>query len=376
MSDKEKSIPLYIKIREYIKSQIEMGILKPGDQIPTETDLTNKFQVSRITIKTALRHLVDEGLIFRVAGKGSFVSSSELQSSVQEELSDYPAKKKIGFLMPQLGDFLSIQLLRGIEEVCREEGLLLMVTSVLTQSEERTAIREMIAAGAEGLIIFPVDGEAYSEEILKLKSDRFPFVLVDRYLPGIKTNAVFSDNQQGGNIGTDYLASLGHKNIGIVSFTKSKTSSSEDRFRGYLDAAKKNQLQLQHNYWLTQFDDVSYQDEQSMIETIFDWLQQEQDITAVFAFSPQIAIYIVKAAKRLGKKIPEDLAIICFDNPQIRDVENDYFTWIEQNFELMGTEAVQLLLNVIRDPSTLEQIVIPVSLHEEQSSIIRASLDI
>ncbi|MCD9020677.1 substrate-binding domain-containing protein [Cohnella sp. NL03-T5] len=106
------------------------------------------------------------------------------------------------------------------------------------------------------------------------------------------------------------------------------------------------------------------------------WLQQEQEVTAAFAFSPQIALCIDKAANRLGKRIPEDLAIICFDNPQIRDVENDYFTWIEQNFERMGTEAAQLLLNTIRNPSTLEQIVIPVSLHEGKTTSIRASLEI
>ncbi|QTH40352.1 substrate-binding domain-containing protein [Cohnella sp. LGH] len=364
MGEKEKKAPLYIQIREYIKNQIESGVLKPGDQIPTETDLTNKFQVSRITIKSALRHLVDEGLIYRVAGKGSFVSSEESHGLPQEEESVYTPKTKIGFLMPQLGDMLSIQLLRGIEEVCREEGLVLMVKSVLTQLEERLAIREMIAEGAEGLIIFPVDGEAYSEEILKLKSEQFPFVLVDRYLPGIKTNAVFSDNQQGGFVGTDYLAQRGHKNIGIVSFTKSKTSSSEDRFSGYLGAAKQNRLPLQHRYWLTQFDDVSFQDEQSINDEVFDWLQQEPDITAIFAFSPQIAICAARAAERLGRKIPEELSIICFDNPQIRDMHGDYFTWIEQNIEWMGTEAVNLLLRVIRDPSVLEQLVIPVSLRE------------
>ncbi|MCQ6561005.1 GntR family transcriptional regulator [Paenibacillus mendelii] len=365
MRDQEKNTPLYVQIREYIKNQIEMGILKPGDQIPTELELKDQFQVSIMTIKTALRFLVDEGLVFRIAGKGSFVSTGEKQEAKDLLLEN---KVKIGFLMPPLGDKLSIQLFRGIEESCRDEGLMLMVKSVLTQSEERFAIREMIDAGAEGLIIFPVDGEAYSDEILRLKSDRFPFVLVDRYLPGIKTNAVYSDNYDGGHIGTDYLARKGHKHVGILSLNRSKTSSSEDRFRGYLDAAKKNQLRLEPNYWLTQIDDASLPDENNRKEMIFEWLQNEPTITSVFAFSPETALCAAKMAVKLGKKIPEDLAIICFDNPQIRGLENDYFTWIEQNFELMGTEAVKLLLRSMHDPSTLEQIVIPLSLHEGQST--------
>jgi GntR family transcriptional regulator of arabinose operon len=172
------------------------------------------------------------------------------------------------------------------------------------------------------------------------------------------------------------LAQLGHKNIGILSSTKSKTSSSEDRFQGYLDAIKKNQLKIEPNYWLTRIDEVSYQEEQSTKEMIFDWLQNEQDITAVFAFSPQTALYVALIASKLGKRIPEDLEILCFDNPQIRDLEHDYFTWIEQNFEMMGTEAIQLLLRTIREPSTLEQIFIPVTLQEGRTTKVPTSLEV
>lgn len=363
MSSQEKKTPLYVQIRTFLKQQIELGVLKPGDQIPTEAELIHKFQVSRITIKTALRYLVEEGLIFRVAGKGSFVAYGE---SAEERREERPERKgRIGFLMPPLGDSLSIQLFRGIEESCREEGLMLMVKSVLTQSEERLAIREMIDAGVEGLIIFPVDGEAYSEEILKLKSDRFPFVLVDRYLPGINTNAVYSDNYTGGKLGTDYLAELGHRHIGILSLNRAKTSSSEDRFRGYLDSAKANRIKLEPNYWLTQMDGVAFPNEESIKERIVDWLQSEPAMTAVFAFSPETAIEAAIAARKIGRRIPEELAIICFDNPQVRDLEVHYFTWIEQNFERMGAEAIQLLLKSMRNPLTLEQLVIPVALHEE-----------
>jgi GntR family transcriptional regulator of arabinose operon len=364
MGESTKTVPLYIKVREFIKKQIDNGDFKAGDLIPTENELMEQFQVSRGTIKNALKYLVEEGLVYRVAGKGTYVASTE--DRFHAELPEISEVRKIGFITEPLGSLLSIQLLEGIEEACREEGWLLMIKVVPTQKEERLAIRELLAANVEGLIIFPVDGKTYSDEILELKMKQFPFVLVDRYLPGIKTNSVYSDNYTGGFMGTEYLAGLGHKSIGVISAVKSSTSSSEDRFLGYLDAAKKHQLKISPNHWLTRMNEFTYSEPEVRQEYIKDWLKKESDITAVFALAPFLAVEVAEAAHALGKKIPDDLAILSFDDPQIitSDFKKSYFTWIEQDFEKMGTQAVQQLLRVINDPSSIEQIVLPVSLHE------------
>ena len=69
----ESGIPLYIQIKDYVKEKIETGELKTGDKIPSEELLCEKFNVSKITIIRALRDLVNEDIIFRKQGKGSFV---------------------------------------------------------------------------------------------------------------------------------------------------------------------------------------------------------------------------------------------------------------------------------------------------------------
>jgi GntR family transcriptional regulator len=71
----EKSVPLYLQLKDMIKQEIKKGVLKPNDRLPSEKELCNIYKVSRITVRQALAELVNEGLIYRSHGKGTFVAS-------------------------------------------------------------------------------------------------------------------------------------------------------------------------------------------------------------------------------------------------------------------------------------------------------------
>ena len=74
--------PKYIQIEDSILNQIKGGILRPGDQIPTEAELCDTFQVSRMTVNKAIQSLASKGYINRVAGKGSFVTNVHIQKPI------------------------------------------------------------------------------------------------------------------------------------------------------------------------------------------------------------------------------------------------------------------------------------------------------
>ncbi|MCD9020619.1 GntR family transcriptional regulator [Cohnella silvisoli] len=367
---KHDAIPLYIKIRQYLKDQIDCGELKAGDQVPTEAELMTKFQVSRVTITTAIKHLVEEGLVYRIAGKGTFVNSGG-ETILPSKISVAHSFQKniIGFIMHPGRDMYMTRLLLGIEEACRDEGYSLLFRSSLSQKDEIEAIKELVFAGVKGLIIYPQDGETYNEAILELKANQFPFVLVDRYLPGIMTNAVFSDNYDGGVLATEYLIGLGHRNIGVVSSSKSKTSSAEERFQGYLETVRNTSLPTYPYHWLTYIDDnAPFHDEIMAMEFIEEWLTEHRDITAIFAVHSLDAIYVSEVAEKLNIRVPEELSICTFDNPGISDLRNVYYTHIKQNLELMGNKAVELLIRSFHNPQINEQIKIAISLVEGKST--------
>jgi GntR family transcriptional regulator len=70
----DSAIPLYSQIREQLRADIEQQILRPGQQLPPESALMKRYQVSRITVRQALALLQADGLVFKVPGKGTFVS--------------------------------------------------------------------------------------------------------------------------------------------------------------------------------------------------------------------------------------------------------------------------------------------------------------
>jgi GntR family transcriptional regulator len=82
--DKDLPVPLYHQLHEVLRAEIESGKWRPGGQIPTETQLVERFGVSKITVRQALQQLVDRGYIRREHGRGTFVSECKFDEGPRE----------------------------------------------------------------------------------------------------------------------------------------------------------------------------------------------------------------------------------------------------------------------------------------------------
>jgi GntR family transcriptional regulator len=90
-------LPLYQQIYEIVRAELTRGDRKPGDMIPTENELIERFQVSRITIRQVLDLLVKEGLIYRQRGRGSFVAHPPIQQSLTRIVNFTEDMRRRGF---------------------------------------------------------------------------------------------------------------------------------------------------------------------------------------------------------------------------------------------------------------------------------------
>ncbi|MDT8898118.1 GntR family transcriptional regulator [Thermanaerothrix sp. 4228-RoL] len=79
MLNANSPIPLYYQLKSYLQDQILQGLLKPGERIPTEKELGERFKISRTTVRQAIGDLINEGLLVRVHGKGTFVAQPRIQ---------------------------------------------------------------------------------------------------------------------------------------------------------------------------------------------------------------------------------------------------------------------------------------------------------
>jgi GntR family transcriptional regulator len=87
--DKNTPIPLYYQLKEIFREKIDTGELKPGDLVPSERELSEKYTISRPTIRQALKELVNEGLLRREKGRGTFVSEPKINYGFIQKLTTF-----------------------------------------------------------------------------------------------------------------------------------------------------------------------------------------------------------------------------------------------------------------------------------------------
>ncbi len=85
--ERSNPLPLYYQLKEVLRQQIQAGHLAPHTAIPSEPELVTRYQVSRATVRQALTELVNEGLLYRQHGKGTFVREQRAQQNASELVS-------------------------------------------------------------------------------------------------------------------------------------------------------------------------------------------------------------------------------------------------------------------------------------------------
>ncbi|QSS99592.1 phosphonate metabolism transcriptional regulator PhnF [Pontibacillus sp. ALD_SL1] len=83
MLDKRSPMPMYYQIEEQIKQQIQQGEFAPGDMIPSERELSETYDVSRMTVRQSITNMVNDGILYREKGRGTFVAEQKIEQTLQ-----------------------------------------------------------------------------------------------------------------------------------------------------------------------------------------------------------------------------------------------------------------------------------------------------
>lgn len=335
---KENKIPLYMDIKNYVIDLINKNGNTPNYKLPSENQLANKFNVSRITAKNALTILESENLIYRIQGKGTFVNT---EHSASERRTLTPNFKVVYLLIPSMESMFTSLIVAGASEFCSEINIPLFTVRTKTSQEyEKLMINVSLELGAAGFLIMPIDGEVYSQEILKLAISKFPIVLIDRFLPGLDLNCVSTNHYQAAYDATKHLIVKGHKRIGFMYHSTSDTTSVKNRIKGYETALLENLVPVNETYKL-ELDKIS---EEDVEEEIHNYLKANS-FTAVISISGVQGLPLFKTLKKHNIKSPNDIEIIIFD-----DEYSDYKEFLQNDFSVInqypykiGYSAAELL---------------------------------
>ncbi|WP_257000259.1 GntR family transcriptional regulator [Neobacillus jeddahensis] len=339
-------------MKNKVKEQIQSGELRVGDRVPSEKELTEKFHVSQITTKHALAGLAEEGIVERIKGKGTFVCESSLTATNSQP---YHQNGLIGLILPSMKTRIDQELVNYIEKYVSQNGhnLIIKITRE-SQFAEADAIEMFRNMDVKGMIIFPTEKETYNEAVLRLSLDKFPFVLIDRYMENILTYSVTSENEAGTLEAISYLLNKGHKNIGLVSPIITNTVTNE-RAKGFEQAFLKRRTTIDKNLWLTlNFNDISPNKTPKLIK---EFLVSKPAMTAVFTMNAELALYTHWAIHSLKVETGRDVELLTFDPPGITGV-----TFIKQDIAECSKKTVDLLLEQIEGTYNPKRIFVPVTL--------------
>lgn len=336
------SPPLYRQIYDYIIDQMKNGVLVPGDRVPSEKELAFNFQVSRITSKKALDLLSQEQIIERIQGKGSFIAYSSIEPIEQNTEPNIPKKSyMIGLIIPDFRDSYGTEIVRAIEAACNNNRSHLIIKLSYGRSTlEEQAITDLMDLGVDGLIVFPISGRHYNQKILELVIKNYPLVLVDRYLRGIPASSVSTDNRLATLEAAKHLWSLGHERIGFISRPPEGTSAIEERIEGYQMAFSQKAIQLDPRLFLT---NISEHNLEGSMRSIQEFIIRHPDVTAFVVSEHELAVVLNYALEDIGKSIPGNYSVICFDSPPT-SAGKPLFTHIRQNESGIGKKAMEQLL--------------------------------
>jgi LacI family transcriptional regulator len=251
----------------------------------------------------------------------------------------------LGLIVADIRNQFYAELSRGIEDKARKAGYSVIFCSTDNQPDSlKTYIEHLNYAGVDGFIIASSRLNEPVVENLVLK--RFPLVLVNRNIKSQKANYVVLDNEKGSLLAISHLISLNYTKIAAI-LGPSNLSTGIDRLNGYKQALRENNIPCRDDYVIQGpfTKEVGY-------EGAIKLLSMDDRPEAIFGGNDYIALGVIDAIDELGLKIPEDIAVVGFDDTEFASNKRINLTTVSQRKYEMGNLGVQILIDSIERKET------------------------
>lgn len=257
----------------------------------------------------------------------------------------------LGLIVADIANPFSSSLARIIEDEANQHDY----TVIFGSSDEnplksRKLIDTLMKRQVDGLIIAaPQEAES---QIADLQRHHVPFVLIDRYFPDLKTSYVALDNCDAAYGAVVHLIDQGYRRIGLITL-QSGLYHMNERKRGYLAALKDRNLTFDKT-WLKEVPEAIVKTETEKV--IDELLTGSQPVEALFFTNNTVALHGLKHIQSLRLRVPDELAIVCFDETDALDLFSTPITHIRQPLQEIGQQATRILLENIDKSNKVTQV--------------------
>lgn len=333
----DEVIPKYYQIEQHIKSLIVSGKIKTGDKLPSEETLAEQLNLNRWTVNKAICHLVDEGILYRNRGQGTFVTPYKLKNT-----------RTLAVVLYHIDNPFYSKIVKGIEEKASEKGYhLILCNSLGDEKKEQIYVQNLMdEEKVDGFLLCPWNLNLTSPVFDTLGKKNVPVVVFPQ--AGEKKNGhnisyVVTDDEQGAYNAVKHLTELGHREIGFMTSNNWTNRAVKDRWRGYKTAMKENGTEVSEDY-IIETPGIEMEDGWNAAKEKIDTIRK---FTALFCIGDMLAIGLLKKLTGSGISVPEDLSIVGFDNIDMAGYPDIQLTTVEQPAYLIGQKATEILIQNI-----------------------------
>ncbi|WP_051344284.1 GntR family transcriptional regulator [Alicyclobacillus herbarius] len=347
--ENNKKTSKHLQVSDTIREWIQDGRFQPGDQLPTEIELAEEFQVSRHTIRQAISSLTAAGLVTRVQGRGTFVAQPHVSRDTQPT-------RMIGVLTTYINDYIFPHIIRGIEQELSQAGYSVLLFSTSNDfSRERDALRRILDTQVDGLIVEPTKSALANPNLdlyLQILERNIPMVMLHASYLELCTPTIRIDDVGAAQELTTHLLDLGHRRIGGL--FKSDDIQGKFRMRGFLKALKAKGV-LPTSRFISMYETETRRDVlESFVQRILS-TSPESRPEALVCYNDEIAFELLAALVRHGIRVPEDISLVGFDDAPLASMAEVPLTTMTHPKTEMGYTAARFMLEALQHANSMDR---------------------
>ena len=324
----------YQNLINYIQEQITDGQLGPGEKVPSENQLAERFHISRQTVRKAIGTLEEEGLVQRIRGSGTYVSFDRRKNLEK--------RNSIAVVTTYVDSYIFPRILQGMQNTLYESGFSVQIyitnntldreKGILKDLLKRDDVAGMIVEGTRGTLSIDI-GER--RRIKKMR--KIPLLFFNTYYPELEVPHVSLNDADTAYKAVRYLIEKGHQKIGAV--LKLDDGQGRQRYLGYLRAMEEAGLTVTDSrlVWIDT-------DESKQLAYCRDRLEE---CTALLAYNDQIAFQLIRMLEERNIRVPEDVSVISIDDSDLARHSEVPITSLPHPKENLGKKAAETLLQMI-----------------------------
>ncbi|MDR2976647.1 MAG: GntR family transcriptional regulator [Streptococcaceae bacterium] len=333
--------PKYQTIADDIREKIRSQHYPIGPAIPAEHQLQVNYQASRDTVRKAVTILVNEGLLRREKGSGTYVNDLSHPNLPAIR----PDRKTIGVITTYISDYIFPSIIRGIELRLKEKGYSLLLSSTNNDyAQEEKCLEKMIDFGVDGLIVEPTKSNQYNPNLatyVNLHAHNIPIVMINAVYEELNLPYICVDDVEVGYLATKELIDKHHTQLLLI--TKLDDQQGKLRMKGFIKACEENHIKISSDLIIT----FTTESEPDVYRKALERLEKSPDITGIVCYNDEVAKKLCSRILEMGFSIPDDYSIVGNDNSSLSQIGGVNLSSTEHPKEKMGIAAADWIVSTI-----------------------------